>query len=368
MKTSIALITLTFILFSCSTDNLKPKKIIKIDIEDKSGINLPKISIESVIPLVTNDSSIFGNIASIEYCSNRIYLLDIFVTKSLIVFSEDGGYISRTNVGRGPEEMINPFAFFVDKNNETVLVWDQTINTMFKYDLDLNFLSKNKYTRPIQNFSIINKNEILVQSHFYKDFNYKLYTSNFDTIIGQYIRDYPYSGTYGLLRPISINKRVLLIAPLDYNVYQLTDLGIHSEYYFDFGKYQLKRKELENNSLTNNLELINSGQRVSSLYEIAESENFLLFHVYFNKREIYYAYSFIKGKPLRLNDYFDNGILPVCKIRGTIGKDRFYALVEPLEMIKFQKSTGREFTRGEININQNPFLLTFSISSESSIP
>ncbi len=364
MKTSVTIIVVTFILFSCSTGEIKTNKVVKIDIEDKSDIFLPKVIIESVIPLETNDSTLLGEIESIEYFSNRFYLLDIFSSKSLIEFSKDGSYVNKTSFGRGPHEMINPFAFFVDGDNETVLVWDQTLNTMFKYDLELNSLSKNEYHRPIQNFAILNKNEILVQSHFYKDYIYKLYTNNFDKIIGQYIKDYQYSGVYGLLRPISAGKRILLIAPLDYNVYQLTGHDIHSEYYFDFGKYKLKQEECENSSITRIWKLINSGQRVSSLYEIAESENFLLFHVYFNQKTIFYAYSFISGKALRLNDYFDNGILPVCNIRGTIEKDIFYALVEPIEMIMFQKRAGLKFSEAEISINQNPILITFSISSE----
>lgn len=364
MKTTVTLIVVTFILLSCSTNEIKTNKVVKIDIDDKIDINLPKISIEFVSSLETNHSTLFGDIASIEYFSNRVYLLDIFSSKSLIEFSRDGSYVNRTIFGKGPNEMINPFAFFVDRDNESVLVWDQSLNTMFKYDLDLNYLSRNRYHRPIQNFSIINKSEILVQSHFYKDYIYKLYTNNLDTIIAQYIQDYPYSGVYGLLRPISISKRVLLIAPLDYNVYQLTDHGIHSEYYFDFGKYKLKQEECENRSLTDIWKLINSGQRVSSLYEIAESDNFLLFHVYFNRKKIYYAYSSVTGKTLKLNDYFDNGILPLCDIRGTIEKDIFYALVEPLEMIKFQKRRGLKLSENEISVNQNPFLLSFSISSE----
>lgn len=363
MKTYFSFIV-TLFLFSCSTDKIKTTKIVKIDIEDKSVINLPKISIESITPLETNDSALFGNISSVEYFSNRLYILDIFSSKSLIEFSGAGAYLNRTNFGRGPNEMINPFAFCVDRDNELVLVWDQTLNTMFKYDLDLHYLSENKENRPIQNFSIINKNETLVQSNFYKDYVYKLYTNNLDTILGQYIQDYPYSGIYMLLRPISVNNRVFLIAPLDYNVYQFTDNGLHSEYYFDFGKYKLKQNECENSSLTDIWELINSGQRVSSLYEIAESENFLLFHVYFNQKTTFYAYSFVSGKTIRLNDYFDNGILPACKIRGTIENDTFYALVEPVEMIKFQNRTRQKLTEVQDSLNQNPFLLTFSISSE----
>lgn len=354
MKILVTIVVSTFLLLSCSSNEIKTNRVVQIDIDAESDINLPKISIESIYSLETNDSTLFGDIASIELFINRIYLLDIFSSKSLIAFSVDGKFINRTVFGKGPYEMINPYAFFVDRVNKSVLVWDQTLNTMFNYDLDLNFLSKNRYNRHIQNFSIINKNEILVQSNFYKDFNYSLYSNNLDTIIGQYIHDFPYDGVYGLLRPISIGKRTLMIAPLDYNVYQLTDHSLQSMYYFDFGKYKLKEEECENSSVTNIWNLINSGQRVSSLYEIAESENFLLFHVYINRKKIYYAYSFVTGKTLRLNDFFDNGTLPQCDIRGTIEKDIFYALVDPLEMKKFQKRSGQNFSDFKVNAFQNP--------------
>lgn len=364
MKIFITLIVGVFILLACSKREMESTKVIKIDIDSKNEINLPKISIESVCPLETNDSTFFGDIASIEYFSNRVYLLDMFSSKSLLEFTVDGTFVGRTIVGKGPAEMIDPYAFAVDRDDKSVLVWDQTLRTMFKYDLDLNYISSSRYNRPIQNFSIINKNEVLVYASFYKDFIYSIYSSNLDTIISQHIKDFPYSGVYGLLRPISVNKRILMIAPLDYNVYQLSDHAVQSVYYFDFGKYKLKQEECENSSISNIWELINSGQRVSSLYEIAESENFILFKVYFNRKKIFYAYSSSTGKTLRLNDFFDNGILPVCDIRGTTDKDIFYALVEPLEMIKFQKSKGLKYFEGDLSLNQNPILLRFSISAK----
>ena len=365
MKISVTIIVCLFFLFGCSSNEIKTNRVVKIDINAKSETNLPNISIKTIYPFETNDSSLFGDIASIEIFSNRVYLLDIFSSKSLVAFSLDGKYLNRTVFGKGPNEMINPYAFFVDRVNESVFVWDQTLNTMFKYDLDLNYLSKAKYNRHIQNFAIVNKNEILVQSNFYKDFNYTLYSKNLDTIIGQYIHDFPYDGVYGLLRPISALKRTFMIAPLDYSIYQLVDHNIYNVCNFDFGKYKLTRDECENSSITDIWRLINSGQRVSSLYEIAESESFLLFHVYFNREKFFYAYSSDTGRTFRLNDFFENGILPVCDIRGTIGNNIFYALIEPREMIKFQKSSGLKFFDFKVSVSQNPFLLCFSISSDS---
>lgn len=361
MRILYFLFAVSFFFISCSSKLNNEPTDVNIDINSKADVTKAIVSIESICLLETNDSTLIGNVGSMEYFSNHIYLLDIFSNKSLFVFSDDGFFINRTLLGRGPKELINPYSFCLDKFSKEVFVWDQTLNTMFTFDIDLNYKSQIKYQRPIQDFAILNKNEILVQSQFYKDYIYKLYSSNFDTILGQYIEDYPSSGIAGLLRPISNNKRILLLAPWDYNVYILANRKIHSEYYFDFGNYKLRKEECENGSVTSNWALINSGQRVSSLYEIAENRNFLLFHVYFNHKTIYYAYSIYNGIILRINDYFENGFLPICDVRGAIDNDLFFALVEPDEMRKFQNTTGKKYFKDEIKTTNNPYFMTFRI-------
>ena len=85
-------------------------------------------------------------------------------------------------------------------------------------------------------FAKVNNNEFLIRSHYKGDYAHTLYSSNFDSIRKQYIIDMDYSGSQGLSRSISVNNRTLLISSFDYNIYQLIDGNIHSEYYFDFGK------------------------------------------------------------------------------------------------------------------------------------
>lgn len=354
----ICLVILITFFCNCSSDDGGSTKIIKIDPAEKADNNLPKLTIETECQLETNDSTLFGNISSVEFYSDRIYLLDIFTSKSLIAFSDKGKFISRTNVGRGPDEMINPFAFSIDKEKNNILVWDQTLRMMFIFDSDLNRLSKQEYNVPIQSFAIINKNEFLVQSQFYRDYVYKLYSPGFENIVGEFIQDNPKTMVTILSKPVSTENHVLFIAPYDYNVYHLTKDSVHSDFYFDFGDYKLSREEIENFDNTQNL--ISTGQRVSSLNNLAESENYLFFQVYFNKENIFYAHSMGTGKTIRLNDYFRNGTLPICDIKGIVEKDIFYALVKPGDMVKFHGKT----TSNEIDDMQNPFLLTFRIAFE----
>ena len=75
-----------------------------------------------------------------------------------------------------------------------------------------------------------------------------------------------------------------------------------------------------------------------------------------------YIYNYKNGKVYCLNNYFKQGMLPKCLIRGVIDKDIFYATVKPQDFIDFQKKTGQKLVETEINSGQNLFVITFNIS------
>lgn len=238
---------------------------------------------------------------------------------------------------------------------------------IYIYDSDLNFLSREKYDGvPILNFAKLNSDKLLVHSHYDQDYTYTLYSykSNQD-LIKQYIPDMNYSGNQFLARPISIGAgegSSLLVSPFDYNIYQFNEEGVFSKYYLDFGKLKITRDDVKKNGVRGNWKLIKKGQRVFSPHGIAQSNNFLLFQVFYKRDSMYYIYSFNTEKTFRLNDYFEKGILPKCDIRGVLEKNIFYAIVDPKDMIEFQENTNQKLFKGEISSQQNPFLITFNIS------
>lgn len=361
MKFSLYFIVLLAI-FSCTTKGIKSNHVISIDIIDNKEKHLPKISIESIVPLETNELTLFGYIETIQYEFGKIYLLDPDSSKSVMVFSKDGKFINKTKLGKGPEELINPFAFSVDQKNEHIYVWDQTLSSLFKFDLELNFIDKKKYDMHLMDFSILGEGEALVRSHYEKDFSYSSFSLKKNSTIEKFIPDYNYSGGVVLFGSISTKKRTLFITPLEYNVYEFLGDQVHSEYFFDFGKYKFTQDEVENNEYVKNRKLIYTGKRVSSLYGISESDDFILFHVYYRNEAVFYAYSDKTNETYRLNDYFEKGLLPKCKVRGTVEKNTFFAIVEPIDMIEFQKNSNQKLVEGKIDTQQNPFIITFSIS------
>ena len=360
MKSCILIILLS-ILFGCAKKSVDTKEVISINIRNEPDTNLPEVEIKSIVPLETNNSSLIGHIASIEHYSNNIYILDFLTNKSVMVFSNDGRFINKTELGKGPGEMLNPFAFFVDRKNENILVWDQALSSMYKFDLGLNHISHEKYNITIVDFAKQDNDKILVYNHYFGDYTYHLYSCKTNSIEQQFIPDLKYSGVVSLLRSIYKGKRTLLISPYDYNIYQLKDNNVYSELFIDFGGYNISKDDIERSSISDIWKLISVGQKVSSPYEIAENDNFILFHVYYKNDPIFYIHSTAQKNTYRLNDYFINGSLPKCHIRGFVDDDTFYAIVEPKDLLIFQGETGTKLVDYEIDPQQNPFFMTFKI-------
>lgn len=82
------------LIFSCSNEKkiAENTSIIKIDINNKHIPNLPKLSLKSIISLEQNNESLFGHISAIEYIDDRIYLLDVSSSKSVMSFSDKGDF------------------------------------------------------------------------------------------------------------------------------------------------------------------------------------------------------------------------------------------------------------------------------------
>ncbi len=352
---------ITFILFiSCNIDEVKVKTV-KVNFETNESDIYSKVTIKSIVQLGELDSTPVGHITYIEYFLDQIYILDIFKSRAMFVFTKHGNLINKTKYGRGPDELVNPFAFFIDRNSDIIYVWDQAQMSMFKFDTNLNFISREECNVPMINFAKINENETLIHSHYDKDYTYKIYSADCNTKLYEFIPDLDYSGALSIFRSISIQDKIRLIAPYRYEVFNLIDNYVVPEIMFDFGKYQLTKEDVEKNGMSGCMNLIGEGAKVSGLNELSASEDFLLFHVYHKSETWYYAYSFENESIILLNAYFGKEKLPNCKIRGIIDKGDFYALVNPLDLKNFQDETNQVLVDGNIDINQNPYFMIFQL-------
>ncbi len=338
-------------------------EIIYIDL-DKLGEDpdpLPNLEIESIVHLETNESSLVGNVDRIEWYDGNIYLLDIHKSGALFAFSEMGEFIDRTKYGRGPGEVIKPYALYLDKDSNLIYLWDQSLELITKYSSKLEYLGQEKFNHTLTNFAILEDGRTLVNSHYYMDFMYKIYGPDNETVEQKFIPDINYPYSYRIFRSISKNNRLLIIAPFQYDIYELEDNTLSIEYQVDFGKYMLSKDIIEQNGLSELFALFSEGKRVSSLNDISEGESFLSFRVYFKSEALDFAYSFKDQKPYLINEYVGKNMLPACTVRGITEDDLFYAVVEPEDLDNFQKETGKILIEGEIDPESNSYIITFKL-------
>ncbi len=360
---------ITIILFAnCAQPVSKVKNpVISINPGNDKNDHLPGLEIQSIIQFEQSDSSLFGHPSAMECVLDRIYILDIFKTKSLLVFNKNGQYINRSKIGKAPGEMINPFALYVHRDNKAVFVWDQTLQSLFQFNPDLNLISQNMYDVAIHTFAVLDNGEFLVHNHFYHDYCFKIYSSDFSSVKKNYIPDFNYSGGMGLSRSISTSHSNLLITPFDYNIYEFKHDTVVSKYLIEMDdQFKTNRTEIEEIGIRGFFDLVREGSRISGPNEISEGETYLLFHVYFNKEPWFYLYHKINGNVYNLNQYFANGVLPKCKVRGIIENDVLYATIDPVDLIEFHKESRQKLIDTEIKEEQPLLFITFSLNEDES--
>ncbi|XOV92111.1 MAG: 6-bladed beta-propeller [Bacteroidota bacterium] len=335
---------------------------LKLDLEGK-GHRTPKVNIISCIPLETNDSSIYSFAVNIEFYKDRIYLLDPYGQKSLFTFNQQGTFLTRTSVGHGVGEMVDPHNFFIDKENDEVIVHDQTLRKLFIYDLDLEFKRDKSINLFVEDFAIVDGNYLVLgingDDHAH---SYNLYTDNLEDPIfvfetGFHLKD----GGIGLSRPISSSKNPHLISPLNYHIYELRAGKVYPRYYLDIEKSKIISDEDQEKGLDKVFNMVMEGDKVTGPNEIAESESYISFYLNFNP-----SFRYLISKPtdevLSMNPLFEDGSLPEGRIRGYAGEgDRFYLEAKAEALIKYQEETGNKLTDQDLNEESNPVFVVFEI-------
>ena len=266
MKKFFLLLFLFAILISCSDhkpgSNNEPE-IIEIDAKEKNRAKL-NISLEDVIPLETSPNSIIGYVGMVKYFKNRFYVLNNnrFKKPTLFAFDSKGNLINKTVIGKGPGEVIEPFAFAINEENSTIILHDQAQNPSYIYDLNLNFIRRIKHVYIFNSdFYHVNKDTFLVAHHVPKVrsnnpaetecYTYTIYTEGFteakhlDILVKG-------NQSISLLTPVSVfNEEILFVAPYNYSIFQLQEGNVTIRYSLDFGDLSFSKNELIFSELLN---------------------------------------------------------------------------------------------------------------------
>ena len=131
----LQLLILLFI-FSCESPkngHITSGKHLQIDPQAPNQYELPELTLQSIIPLETTDSSLIAHIMKIEYFSDHFYILNLVPPRGrkLLAFSGEGKFIHNTNQGKGPGEHVFLSNFFVDRSTKQIFLMDHVVGANY---------------------------------------------------------------------------------------------------------------------------------------------------------------------------------------------------------------------------------------------
>ncbi len=243
------------------------------------------------VRLELSEGSLIGNIDKVIVFQDRIYVLDR-QTSSLFFFNMHGQYISKiSSVGNGPGEYIQLDFFDIDYENSQIILTDLMGYWIFRYDLEGNYISRQKIPFWIEGVTpMANQGFAVYANHrdnkhkfknefnlFYLDSSMQISKAYFpyNSAIFNNPRvsfTTPQTGTF-----YTYNKGRYFFSPFKDHVYQVTKDGLRPKYRFDFGEKRFDEKYLSRKSeLKNYMEKGDFFQ----LGGILENDDFVIFSFY----------------------------------------------------------------------------------------
>ena len=344
---------------SCSnTENsqqIDPETVenIRVDMEEEriEGNFDDYFTSMEVIPLETNEHSIFGRIERISLYQDKIFILDTS-TNSVLVFNNKGKFLFRLqNTGNGPREYNSLTDFAIDRKNEQIILYADRPYRFYFYDLEGNFIKTKNTDKLFLDIAVKNNNIIMLnipkRIKFLID-SYNLNTNErsgflplteIDKIFKSHDVEYP---------RITKDENIHITFPYSNFVYEYTEKGVSPKYYIDFGKNKIPEKMLKRmigkekkhlGDVSNYAEKNNYGWGICNF---RENKDYVTFTCNTNDLIIYSK----KTKKARRFDFFIKDKIPFLKYFVHNGNDN--KLVSIYEADQFRKHTRQVMKKEEL--------------------
>lgn len=268
-----------------------PVADLKFQIDFGSKIDVsPYIKSIKYVKLEMTDESMIGGIYSMEAFEDKLYILDD-VTRNVYVFSIEGDFLFVLNkVGQGPGEYAQIDFFSIDRNERQMIVADLVSYNILRYDLDGNFVSKQKVDYqldgiyPIEDKSFIALTNYQDNSEKIENQHNILFLDSMSNITCGYF-PYPSKDISKIRFSISSGNAGFYYGGNCCNyfnkfqdtVYSVSNNTLTPKYVFDFGD-----KKFDESYLANDIKIlkdyIKRGEYMS-LYDMNETDDYVFYGI-----------------------------------------------------------------------------------------
>jgi hypothetical protein len=231
------------------------------------------------------EEALFNEINKIIRYKNRIYLLDISQTYSVVIYDTLGNFVNLIEKqGQGPQEYVQLVDIFINPDDETLNLVSRDDRKILKHDLDGNIIEVEKMPRMFKGLLKM-KDEYIgyVGNDRDEDKPYNIWTlsDKFKLKEGFFeINSTWNSKTLGGGSVFSqYGDKTYYITPLDFNIYSIQNGVFSIAYNYDFGKWAWPEDHREFGKYE---ELLNNGGReryIHRLYRFQETQNYTISEV-----------------------------------------------------------------------------------------
>jgi hypothetical protein len=348
-----------FIQYTCSSDNGNKGNVnkdgnilmLKFDF-DKDPVNIHNIGLISQVEILNLDceEAIFAEIDKIINHKNRIYLLDMDQTYSVFIYDTTGKFVNVIeNQGQGPNEYVHLSDIFINQEDETLNLVSRIGNKILKYDLDGNFITKQRAPQGFSQISKIENGYIGCMNNLIDNINkpYNVWTlSNTMELKEGFFEIDPTWNSKNMKRLIFSNyeNKTYYTTPMDFNIYCLEDNVFSIVYTFDFGKYTWPKECKEFDKHEKLIHEVNMGHYsyIDQIDNFQETKNHLIAKVIHKGQTRLCVYNKQTGQRYiaEPDTYRDKLLIPFGHIINT-DENAIYTLVNASDIKEFHNGRNK---------------------------
>lgn len=235
-----------------------------------------------VLPLETNENSIFRMISKICCDDGKLFVFDRSLNK-IIIFDMNGKYLTHIlHIGGGPKEYQAALDFCLDTLKNQILLLCDRPQKVICYDYSGQFVNEFKLDGFYMNIATNTKSIFMSKPETTsgKKSNYALYRFSTDfNLEDSYfpVRDNITSIIYESFYQISSTKNVYFTRRFDNSIYLLGKNGVEKKYNIDFNKNSFS-ESLMNNEITTEITLnAKKSMLVYSIHNVIENNHYIMF-------------------------------------------------------------------------------------------
>lgn len=393
-ESDFKIIGLTTVSDSLRTITVKGEEnLIRLELPDlnNSGSELINTGdlIDSVwyVPLETNEEVVIKGVDKIELYDDKIFVLDN-QQKSVLLFDANGKFVRRVGqVGRGPQEYINPINITIDTFRNQLMVYDDKQSKVMTYDLDGVFLDEQQIGFRLNDFKVLNDSSYIVNtylrenSHFAEISNTQFVKVNRDwevQAVGPYY-DAENCSSFGHARDAfyTSNNNYLYNPTFSNYVFDYIDDILVPKYYFDLKSMNMPENVLCGISME---QFFNKYKGRSSQYAyidkpIIETEAWLITSFRYRMMNVYFFYAKADNRffwnAIHVTDPQGSSFVPLTPIQGSLSENVFFGFRDAtilhgeIEREREKRSLSLEPVLQEIEIGDNPILIFYRLRQQT---